>query len=164
MKILFSGVQRTEAEKVFTVVHNVDGDSITTGMGARYVGGVPAEDVSADGIQVTKITSGTDANMLQFCGIAAEDIPADGFGLVQNYGIVDAVMLSHEGTSITVGTFGGINNTLLQPGALAGTFTSGGAVTFTSVIPVSPLYNRVQVWATAGVSAVGTVKGYVRVM
>lgn len=164
MKILFSGVQRTEAEKVFTVVHNVDGDSITTGMGVRYVGGAPAEDVSADGIAVTKITS-ADANMLQFCGIAVEDIPADGFGLVQNYGIVDAVMLSHEGTSITVGTFGGINNTLLQPGALAGTFSSAGPVTFTSVIPVAPLYNRVQLWATANISNPEiTVKGYVRVM
>lgn len=163
MKILFSGVQRTEAEKVFTVVHNVDADSITTGMGVRYVGGVPAEDVSADGIQAVKITS-ADPNMLQFCGIAAEDIPADGFGLVQNYGIVDAVMLSNVGTSITVGTFGGINSTLLKPGAKAGTFFSGGAVTWTSIIPVSPLYNRVQVWGTASMSALGTVKGYVRVM
>ena len=163
MKILSSGVQRTEAEKVFTVVRNVDADSITTGMGVRYVGGVPAEDVSAEGIQCVKTTS-NDANMLQFCGIAAEDIPADGYGLVQNYGIVDEVMLSHVGTSLVIGTFGGVNSTLLKLGGKAGTFFSGGDVTWTSIIPVSPLYNRVQAWATAGVSASALVKGFVRVL
>jgi hypothetical protein len=164
MKILSSGVQRTEEEKVFTVVRNVDADSITTGMGVRYVGGVPAEDVSADGVQCVKLTVADDPNMLQFAGIAAEDIPADGYGLVQNFGIVNSVMMSHVGSSITIGTFGGINNTLLRPGGRAGTFFSGGPVTFTSIVPVSPLYNRVQAWQTVGMSAQAWSKGFVRVL
>lgn len=163
MKILFSGVQREEAEKVFTVAQNVDADSITTGMIARYVGGAPAEEVSADGVQVTKLAVGDDPNMLLFCGVAAEDIPADGFGEFQNYGFIDNIMLSHEGTSITIGTFGGINSALLRPGARAGTMTSGGPVDFTSVIPVTPLYHRVFTFATITVSGDAvTVAGFVR--
>ena len=164
MKILASGVQRTEAEKVFTVIRNVDADSITTGMGVRYVGGVPAEDVSADGIQCTKVTAALDPQFLQFAGIAESDIPADGYGLVQNFGIVDNVAISNVGTSITVGTFGGVNSTLLKVGAAAGTFFSGGVASWTSIVPVVPNYNTLQVWATANISNVGNVKGFVRVL
>ncbi len=163
MKILSSGVQRTEVEKIFTVSQNVDADSITTGMVARYVGGAPAEEVSADGNQVTKLAVGDDPNMLLFCGIAAEDIPADEFGEFQNYGFVDNIMLSHEGTSITIGTFGGINSTLLRPGARTGTMTSGGPVDFTSIVPTTPLYHRVFTWATITVSGdAPTVAGFIR--
>lgn len=165
MKILFSGVQRTEAEKVWTVGHNVDADSITTGMVARYVGGAPAENVSADGVNVTKLATADDPNMLLFCGIASEDIPADEFGEFQNYGFVDSVMISHVGTSITIGTFGGINSTLLRPGARAGTMFSGGPVDFTSVVPVTPLYHRVFIWATTSPTISGdapTVAGFIR--
>lgn len=165
MKILFSGVQRTEVEKVYTVARNVDADSITTGMVARYVGGAPAEDVSADGVQVVKLTTADDPNMLYFCGIAAEDIPADGYGEFQNYGFVDNIMISHVGTSITIGTFGGINSTLLRPGARAGTMFSGGPVDFTSIVPVTPLYHRVFVWATTTPAISGdapTVAGFIR--
>ena len=164
MKILSSGVQRTEEEKVFTVVRNVDADSITTGMGVRYVGGAPAEDVSADGVQCTKNDNTDDLGMMQFVGIAAEDIPADGYGLVQNYGVVNSVYMSHEGSSITIGTFGGIVNTLLRPGGRTGTFTSAGDVVFTSIVPVQPVYNRVQIWETVAVSGQGWAKGFVRVL
>lgn len=158
MLILSSGVQREEAEKVYTIARNVDADSVTTGMGVRYVGGAPAEDVSADGIQVVKIKVADDPNMMQFCGIAAHDIPADGYGRFQNYGIMNSVMLSNVGSSITIGTFGGIGSTLLRPGARAGTFFSGG--TNSSVVPT--MYGRVHVWATQGVSAEAWVKGFIR--
>ena len=88
MKILFSGVQRTEAEKVFTVIRNVDADSITSGMGVRYVGGAPAETVSADVIQCVMISKADDELLIQFAGIAAEDISSDGYGWLQ-YGWAD---------------------------------------------------------------------------
>lgn len=162
MRILGSGVQREEAEKVFTIGRNVDADSITTGMIARYVGGAPAENVSADGIQVVKSAVADDPNMLLFCGIATEDIPADGYGELQNYGYVDSVMLSHVGTSITIGTFGGINSSLLRHGGRTGTMFSGGPVTFTSVVPVSPLYHHVMAFNTSGVSAIAHAKGFIR--
>ena len=164
MKILGSGVQREEVEKVYTVIRNVDADSITTGMGVRYVGGAPAENVSADGLQAVKLAIADDPNMLLFAGIAVEDIPADGYGLVQNFGFVDSVLLSHVGTSITIGTFGGINNTLLRPGAVAGTFFSGGPVDFTSVVPVTPLYHRVFIMNTSpgAISAATYAQGFIR--
>lgn len=149
MKILGSGVQREEAEKVFTIGHNVDADSITTGMAARYVGAAPAEHVSTDGNAVVKLAVADDPNMLLFAGIAAEDIPSNGFGLLQNYGYVDSVMLSHVGTSVTIGTFGGINSSLLRPGGRTGTMFSGGPVDFTSIVPVTPLYHRVFAFNTA---------------
>lgn len=161
MKILGSGVQREEAEKVFTVIRNVNADSITTGMGARYVGGAPAENVSADGIQCVKTTS-ADPNMIQFAGIAVQDIPADGYGLVQNYGVVDSVMLSHVGTSVTIGTFGGINSCVLKPGGADGTFTSAQAPTWTSIVPISPMYHRVMIWQTQAISAAASAKGFIR--
>jgi len=167
MKILFSGVQRTEAEKVFTVVRNVDADSITSGMGVRYVGGAPAENVSADGIQCVKISKADDELMIQFAGIAVEDIIADGYGLVQNFGVVDSIMLSHVGTSITIGTFGGIRaNGFLQVGARNGTFFSGGASFFIGDVSILPRYNTLQAWATVGVSteSLAFVKGFVRVL
>lgn len=163
MKILSSGAQREEAEKVWTVIRNVNADSITTGMGVRYVGGSPAENVSADGIQAVKMTVAADPNMLNFVGIAVQDIPADGYGLVQNYGVVDSVMLSNTGTSVTIGTFGGINSTVLRPGAAAGTFTSAAAATWTSIVPISPMYRQVMVWATQNISqATPSVKGFIR--
>jgi len=162
MKILGSGVQREEAEKVFTIVKNVDADSITTGMGVRYVGGAPAENVSADGVQCVKMTVAADPNMVNFAGIAAADIASGEYGMVQNYGVVDSVMLSHAGTSITIGTFGGINSTILRPGAAAGTFYSAAPATWTSIVPVSPMYNQVMIWQTASVSASATAKGFIR--
>jgi len=162
MKILGSGVQREEAEKVFTVIRNVNADSITTGMGARYVGGAPAENISADGIQAVKTVAADDPNMVQFAGIASLDIPADGYGLVQNFGVVDSVMLSHVGTSVTVGTFGGINSCILQPGGKAGTFSSAAAATWTSIVPISPMYHRVMIWQTQSISGAASAKGFIR--
>ena len=81
-------VTRTEVEKVYMVVHNVEESSITTGFGARYVGGPDTEAVSNDGISVIKHATGT-AGDLNFSGVAAQDIPADGYGLVQVWGFVD---------------------------------------------------------------------------
>ena len=164
MRILGSGVSREEAEKVYTVGRNVDADSITTGMAARYVGGAPAEEVSTDGINMVKTTVAADPNMLLFAGIAVQDIPADGYGEFQNFGYVDSVLLSHVGTSITVGTFGGINNCLLRPGGKAGTLFSGGPVDFTSIVPVTPLYHHVMAFNTTGLSAgpAAYAKGFIR--
>ena len=38
IKLLIQRVNRTDAEKIFMVVHNVEESSITTGFGARFVG------------------------------------------------------------------------------------------------------------------------------
>jgi len=164
--MLFPRVNREDAEKIFTVIHNVDADSITTGMGARYVGGQPSEDVSADGISAVKTDSaGDDPRMKQFAGIAKRDIPSDDFGIVQCWGAVDSVLMSHVGTSVTMGTFGGIDSTYLRPGPLVGTFFSGGEGSFTSIVPVHYQQGLVQLWnTTPTLSVAGYGKGFVRAL
>ena len=150
-------VNRTDADKVFTVVHNVDGASITTGHGVRYVGGTGAEVVSADGIQAVKINAAADC--YNFAGIAAQDIADTEYGLVQCWGYVDSIMLSHEGTSVTVGCLAA-NETILLPGPPNGTWTSlqipQGLSTFG--------FKYVQVWNTTNVSAQAWCKGFVRAL
>jgi hypothetical protein len=150
-------VNRTDADKVFTVVHNVDGASITTGHGVRYVGGVGADNASADGIQAVKINAAGDC--FNFAGIAAQDIADTEYGLVQCWGYVDSIMLSHEGTSITVGseTFG---KEILVPGPPNGTWTSGQTPQGLSTFG----WKYVQIWNTAGVSAQAWCKGFVRAL
>lgn len=113
-------VNRTDPEKVYTVVKNVDADSITTGMGVRFIGAAAAEIVSTDGINVVKLEA--DASMAQFGGIAVEDIASNGYGRVQVWGIVNSVLLSAEANK-TVGVTG-IATSFLKKGAVAGSFTS----------------------------------------
>ncbi len=155
--MLFPRVNRTDAEKIFTVIHNVDADSVTTGHGVRYVGGAAAEIVSTDGIQAVKITANGD--FPQFAGIAKKDIPADDYGIVQCWGYVSSVMLSHEGSSITVGVTG-IANSFLQAGAVAGTFTSALAPQAVSTMA----YKYAQALTTTGISAQAWAAGYVRAL
>lgn len=157
--MLFPRVNREDAEKIFTVIHNVDGTTVTTGMGVRYAGGLPAEDVSADGISAVKITSVT--FMPVFAGIAKRDIPSDDYGIVQCWGAVDSVLLSHVGTSITVGTVGGVVNTYLQPSPIAGVFTSALNMHLTVAIP----YKKLNIFnSSETISAAGYCKGFVRAL
>ena len=114
-------VNRTQAEKIFLNVQNGTGTSITTGMGARFLGGAAAENVSTDGIQVTALESAN--NMWSFAGIAADDIASLGYGRCQAWGYVNSIQFSAVGSSITIGTTG-IAGSLLTVGAVAGTFFS----------------------------------------
>lgn len=114
------GVNRTDAEKIYINYHNVDADSVTTGMGIRYVGGAAAEIVSTDGNACIKVAA--DAVMPNFAGIAIQDVPADGYGQAQAFGYVDSILLSAEANK-TVGVTG-IANSFLKVGAVAGSFTS----------------------------------------
>ena len=47
-------VNRTSPDKVYTTIRNVNGDSITAGLCARYIGGRDTEVVSADGVSAIK--------------------------------------------------------------------------------------------------------------
>lgn len=110
-------VNRTDAEKVFIVIKNVDVDSITTGFGVRHVGGAAAEIASTDGNQSVK--SGLSP---LFVGIAFQDIASNGVGLVQSWGYVNSIAYSAEANK-TVGVTG-LANAFLKAGAVLGTFTS----------------------------------------
>lgn len=113
-------VNRTQAEKVFISVQNGEGSAISVGHGLRFLGGLAAEVVSTDGVQVIKLDA--NATMSQFAGIAAADIASLGYGISQVWGYCNSVMLSQEADK-TIGV-SARNLTFLQKGGGAGTFTS----------------------------------------
>lgn len=149
-------VNRTDAEKVFINVNARSGAVITTGMGVRFLGGLAAEVVSTDGIQVVPLDS--DATMCQFAGIAAQDIADAGYGRAQIWGYVNSIMLSMEADK-TIGVTA-LVQTFLKKGGAAGTFTS----TATAQGLSASLYKFLQVWQTVNISGgvpygVGFVRG-----
>lgn len=139
-------VNRTDAEKVFVVIQNVEATSITTGYGARFVGGAAAEIVSTDGVQAVLATAAT---MAQFAGIAAQDIAANAFGRVQSRGYVNSIAYSGVGTQLTVGVTG-FAGSVLKVGAASGTF-------FSAALPEAAISqgmgHYVQAWTTTLISA-----------
>ena len=108
-------------------------------------------------IQSVKINAAADC--YNFAGIAAQDIADTEYGLVQCWGYVDSIMLSHEGTSVTVGQLNAEHN-LLLPGPPNGTWTSVIAAQGLSTFA----YRYVQVWNTTNVSAQAWCKGFVRAL
>ena len=142
---------RTDAEKVYIVVHNVEATSITTGQGAYFVGiqdGAAA--ASVDGKSVVRV--GTAANMAQFAGVAAQDIVADGYGRTQIWGWCDSIMLSHRASNTTIGA-GIVAETILTPSAtLVGTFSSTTPQDALSVLAVGQAGRFVQIFETVVLS------------
>ena len=137
-------VNRTSPDKVYTTIRNVDGDSITAGLCARYLGGIDTE-VSADGISAIKLDS--NAAWQYFAGVAITDIASDEYGIVQSWGYNENVTMSAEanktiGTETAAGTY-------LRKGALAGTLASSGS---TMHALSAQFYRYVQVWDTINIS------------
>lgn len=151
--MLTKRVHRTEPEKIFMVVHNVEESSITTGFGARYVGGPDTEAVSNDGASVIKHATGTVGD-LNFAGVAAQDIVADGYGLVQIWGFADSIAFSFEADK-TVGTENfATGGSILISGGLAGTWTSGRDIgTANSWLDNMTHQKHVTVWDTVNISS-----------
>ena len=139
-------VNRTSPDKVYTTIRNVDGDSITAGLCARYLGGLDTEVVSADGISAIKLDA--DAKWQFFAGVAITDIASDEYGIVQSWGYSDAVSMSAEANK-TIGPEGGPAGTYLKKGAVAGTLFSAGS-TFQALS--TQFYRYVQIWDTVNAS------------
>ncbi len=156
----FQRVNRTNAEKIYFVTHNVEESSLTTGFGARYVGGPDTEAVSNDGHSVVKHATGT-AGDLNFAGIASEDIPADGYGLVQAFGYVDSIAFSFEADK-TVGTEDfATGGSVLVSGGLAGSWTSGRDIgTANSWLDNMTHQKHVTVWDTVNISSTAGPYGF----
>ena len=138
-------VNRTSPDKVYTTIRNVDGDSITAGLCARYLGGLDTEVVSADGISAIKLDA--DAKWQFFAGVAITDIASDEYGIVQSWGYSENVTMSAEanktiGTETAAGTY-------LRKGALAGTLASSGS---TMHALSAQFYRYVQIWDTVNIS------------
>lgn len=93
--MLFQRVNRTDQEKVFVVVTNAQGATITTGLPVAWATGA-----SNDGKLVVKADAAADYR--GFIGIAVADIANNDEGRVQIGGFCNSILLSNAGTSITI--------------------------------------------------------------
>jgi len=158
--MIIQRVNRTDAEKIMVVVHNTEESTITTGFGARYIGGPDTEATSNDGISVIKHATGT-AGDINFAGVAIQDIVADGFGLVQCWGFVDSIAMSFEADK-TVGTedFAAGGSVLISAG-LAGAWTSTRDIGIdNSWVNVAVMSKYVMLWDTVNISVTNGPYGF----
>lgn len=93
--MLLQRVNRTQSEKMYVVVENIQGSTMTTGLGVAYHPGASNNGVSAIIADIT-------ADYAGFIGVAVRDIPANEYGLVQVSGFVNSLLLSNVGSSITI--------------------------------------------------------------
>jgi len=150
---------RTDPEKVFVVVKNVDGSgAITAGLGAALV----AAGASIDGVGAVIQPATTYSK--EFAGVATQDIPINGYGLVQAWGLANSILISNEGTSVTL-TAGD----QLWPSAVAGQFNTSNTLDTVnlSTLAVSALSQNKKLVTLAGtvtLSAAVYAKGLVRAL
>ena len=105
-------------ETVRTAFFNSAASSITQALPFSYVTALAA---SCDGISAVHTTT---ANFRGFGGIAQSSVPANGYGLGIAWGNTASILLSNEGTSITI-TVGDV--LLLVNGTGLGMSSIGGA-------------------------------------
>ena len=87
-------VGRTEAEKVYVQYRNMSGATVTANGAVCMDMGT-----TVDGISSIAPASGS---FLGWLGIADKDIEDTGYSRAQVFGYRDSILLSHEGTSVTV--------------------------------------------------------------
>jgi hypothetical protein len=94
--MLFQRVNRTDAEKVFTVVYNASGGAFTTGQVLQY-----DTTTTCDGIRVTTPST---AGLSAFCGLATGAIANAAYGLAQVYGFCSSASVKADiTTALTAG-------------------------------------------------------------
>jgi hypothetical protein len=94
--MMFKKLNRDGAENVFRTVLNVEGATITTGRAVS----LKTAAASIDGI--SGVIANASGDYPGFAGIAIEDIPNNDYGLIQTSGFVASVLISNEGSSITI--------------------------------------------------------------
>jgi len=87
-------INRTDPEKVFFSYRNMSGGTIAANAAVCLDLGT-----TIDGISSIKPASGS---FLGWIGIADQDVADTGYSVVQSWGYRDSILLSHEGTSVTV--------------------------------------------------------------
>ncbi len=87
-------INRTDAEKVFVSYRNMSGSTIAANEGVCLDLGTTVDGISA--------VSPAAASFLGWIGIADKDVSDTEYGRAQAFGYRDSVLLSHEGTSVTV--------------------------------------------------------------
>ena len=150
--MMFKKLNREGSEQVFRTIYNVQGATITTG----YPVSVKPAAASLDGVNA--VIDDAAADHLGFIGFAVKDIANNDYGLVQTNGLVNSVLLSNAGTSITI-TAGD----LIIPGP-KGMYSFDPAVIYSG--NGAHLYNYKHVVAvdSATVSAAGYIRGLINVL
>ena len=93
--MIFQRINREDAEKVFLIVYNVAGATITANYPAVWDTG------TADGVRVTKPATAT---LGLFVGLANKDIADSSYGMVQAYGYRASGFVTNDTTiAITAG-------------------------------------------------------------
>lgn len=108
-------LNRSDAEKIFLAVKNVAGATMT----ANAAVCLACNGNSVDGISAVKPYT---AGLKGWVGVADQDIADAGYGKVQCWGYRNSVLISHEGSSITIT----IGDSLTAINAIWGVNTSGG--------------------------------------
>lgn len=93
--MLFKRISRDDAEKVYIVVKNVSGGTISAGYSCVFDTGS-----GVDGVRVTQAAAGT---VSAFAGVADADIANNDYGLVQVYGYRSSALLTYSSVSVVVG-------------------------------------------------------------
>jgi len=88
-------INRDNAEKIFMSIKNVSGDTIS----GNYAVCLACTGNSVDGLSAV---APVNTSFAGWVGIADKDIADAGYGRSQIFGYRDSVLLSHEGSSVTV--------------------------------------------------------------
>jgi hypothetical protein len=94
--MILPALNRSLSEKVFVSVYNIEGSTITTGLGVAY-----HTLNSMDGVNAQLSNGGTN-DYQGFIGVAVKDIANNDYGLVQVQGYVNSILLSNVGSSLTI--------------------------------------------------------------
>jgi hypothetical protein len=115
--MIFQRINRSDAEKVFTVQQNVSGSSIAAGLGVVW-----DTSTSADGVRVLMPLASTLSCLV---GVTNAAIANSAYGLVQTYGFRTSATVNQCDTAIVAGD-------VLIPTAATGVFgtnTTGTGLT-----------------------------------
>jgi hypothetical protein len=93
--MLFKRISRTDAEKIYIVVKNVSGSTITAGYACVYDIGS-----SVDGVRVTQASA---SDVAAFAGLADSDISNSAYGLIQVFGYRASGRIWYSSTARTSG-------------------------------------------------------------
>jgi hypothetical protein len=94
--MIFQRINREDSEKLFVIVYNVAGATITANYACVWDSGA-----SVDGVRVTRPATAT---LSLFVGLANKDIADSTYGLVQVYGYRASVYVSnHTAQAIAAG-------------------------------------------------------------
>jgi len=150
--MLFKKLNREGPEQVYRTVLNVEGATITTG---KPVSLSPTA-ASCDGISA--VIANAAADYKGFVGFAIEDIANNDYGLIQTNGLVASILISHEGTSITVtaGDYVIPNAIGVSSVGVAAAYSGNGSMLYN--------FKSVKTVDSATISAAAYVRGLINVL